>query len=349
MKKMLIAGVIGAAFMATTPVLAAPAICPAGTYTVVKGDTLDDLSDGEWQKAEQINMPRLEGRRRKMANNKIKILIYPGECLYGIEKVNGTLVLSDGNVGGNQTTAPLGQYVKYTSWALIALLVLAALAFIAYLVYLRRELVKDPVTSGPPQRPGGESIEQVQHRFAEQGRRQGFRVVSVIPGIATGVMYVGYGNQDPMPRRLQNDRVYQMRLENLQGRPLEDQYSLQACGNDIRSGWATTVTGENFNFVPDVQEQPAPAPTPEVVPVPEPLPAAVNDAVSMEAQAEVPTDDQPAFFHKKGKIGERDEFSYNPDRVTVKITRERVSIWVLPEDASKEVSTSTPASTIEAA
>lgn len=281
-KNLLTTGLLGAALLTANPVLAAPATCPASAYTVQEGDNLSDLSASNWERLEQLNLPYLEGRRKNMSNGKTDVRIYPGECLVGVQKIDGKLVLVE-NYPNNTTGSNFQSFVvKQGPWLLLALLALgAALAAL----YFRHHLAKDPIRSGPPQVPGGVTADSLRERFTREGQaaQVPYRVTEVNRGFGYGTMNVSYHGQRPQPRVLNGEVVFEVSRVNNEDRPLPAVYSLQACGNDVRQGLLTQLPGRDFRFERTREEIPAPATTPE------PVPAAVNDVSSVE----VPDTTQP--------------------------------------------------------
>ncbi len=143
------------------------------------------------------------------------------------------------------------------------------------------ELNRDPVMSGYPQVPEGltdaTAPTHLQTRVNED--RRNLTILNMTRGRGYGPMLIRYGDGSEHPRQLDGHIVYRATVRDNDSQEVEELYTLQGCGNDIRAGVPEYLSGHGFRFTPD-------ADIPLMVP-------ANGDVVEAEESA-APVDDSPS-------------------------------------------------------
>lgn len=238
-------------------------------YVVQEGDVLYTL-EGEysgrpWQWSRLVEMNSFlkdPGRTWIDQKGRTIVLIRPGEELRGL-----------GELGIIPQPLPLEQLKNAVpasaaeasavepnsrSW-LWWLLALAALA-LAILVALAK---RNPVTAGPAVISGGVSDETAAQAFHDNCARQGgehIEIRDLVRGRLYGAVSVRYGDNRSRLMVLWGNIGYRALVRRNNG-VWNEEYMLQACGNDLRSSGVRYIPGLGFRFVPEaVVERPAAQP-----------------------------------------------------------------------------------------
>jgi hypothetical protein len=236
-------------------------------YVVQEGDVLYTLegnySGRPWQWSRLVEMNSFlkdPGRTWTDEKGRIIVLIRPGEELRGLGELGiipQPLPLEQlkNAVPASAAELPVEPNSRPWLWWLLAL---AALALAIVIALAKR----NPVTAGPAVISGGVSDETAARAFRDNCARQGgehIEIREIVRGRLYGAVRVRYGDNRSRLMMLWGDIGYRALVRRNNG-VWNEEYMLQACGNDLRSSGARYIPGLGFRFVPEtIVERPAEA------------------------------------------------------------------------------------------
>jgi len=253
-------------------------------YTVQEGDTLWVLEGefsgrpAQWNRLLELNLfLRGPGRVWVDGQGRTIVLIKPGEELRGLKElgiVPNPLPLDQLRVLATpvppaEGTQPVKTGIPWWVWVLFAWVALGTLGFIW--TVLRAIMSRDPVAAGPAM-VNGVNDQTVTQAF---GRESSSTIVkNVERGRVYGAVQVHYGDGSSKSFRLNGQAGYKATVSWNNGKTWNEEYMLQACGNDLRMSGMRYVPGFGFRFVLETVVEEQTTQTPAIIPNPTPSPSA---------------------------------------------------------------------------
>lgn len=242
-------------------------------YTIEKGDTLWALEgkfSGKpwmWKRIVDLNPFLKEPGRFKLNEESLPIvMLEPGEKLIGMKKLGITpkkLPYEElkGIIPVPTSSTPVKPANPNWLWQLLTVTALLC----AIVVLLKMQ--KNPVTVGPAMIYGGVDDETVTSQFrtnkvwpATLTSNDRIEVKDVVKGKIFGLVRIKYGDNKSRIMILTNEIGYRAMVRRNDG-PWTEEFMLQGCGNDVRSG-TRYIPGFGFRFIsedPVMEETPQPA------------------------------------------------------------------------------------------
>jgi len=229
-------------------------------YVVQEGDVLYTL-EGEysgrpWQWSRLVEMnPFLKDSGRTWIDGKGRtiVLIRPGEELRGLGELG--IIPQPLPLEQLKTAVPasvaksLPNESNSCPWLWWLLVLAAATAFVIFIISVKR----NPATAGPAVISGGVSDETVTRVFRDNCARQGgehIEIRDVVRGRLYGAVRIRYGDNRSRLMVLWGNMGYRALVRRNNG-TWNEEYMLQACGNDLRLSGARYIPGLGFRFVPE--------------------------------------------------------------------------------------------------